>query len=94
MFLENLIAAFLGLALHFAMKWASARQEQTPAPGFVGYVQQVPAQTAVAVFGAASVFWVAFTMDWLNPGMAFTAGYMGNSLADNVAKQFAQKLPK
>lgn len=88
MFWDSFIAAFFGLGLHFSMKWFDARQSSTTPPGFVTYVKAVPAQTAVSLFAAAGVFWVAYTMDWLNPGMGFACGYMGNSIADNVAKRF------
>lgn len=84
---EDLIAACLGLALHFMIKWADART--TNKVGLIDYIRSVPAQSGVALFASASVFWVAYTMDWLNPGMAFAAGYMGNSFADNIAARFS-----
>ena len=88
MFYESLIAAVLGLLLHFSMKWAEARVTTTPPPGLFSYVGTVPAKSLVAVLSAAAMFWVAHGMEWLNVGMGFTCGYMGNSLVDNVAKRF------
>jgi len=87
-FSENVIAAVLGLCLHLMIKWAEARKGDQK-PGLIEYIKTVPAQSGVAFFAAASVFWVAYTMEWLSPGMAFAAGYMGNSFADNIAKQFS-----
>lgn len=102
--LENLISAELGLmifvaavglALHIAMKWREARaqhadHEQHSGLGFRAYVRLVPAQTAVAVLASIGSFTVAWAVEWLNPGMAFACGYMGSSIAENMAGKFAQ----
>lgn len=82
---------FIGLSLHFSMKWFEARQNHVPNIGAVDYVKTVPAQTAVSVLSTVGAFTVTFAMDWLNPGMAFACGYMGNSIAENLANQFAKK---
>lgn len=83
----NIFICLTGLALHFAMKWAEARKD-TPTPiGFRAYAASVPAVTAVAILSSIGAFAVTWAMDWLNPGMAFACGYMGNSIADNIASQ-------
>lgn len=77
---------FIGLALHLAMKWGEARQ--ITKLSLTEYVKDVPAQTAVAVLASIGTFSVAFAMDWINAGMAFTCGYMGHSLAENYANKY------
>lgn len=83
------LICFIGLALHFCMKWAEARQVEKL--GFLAYAKSVPAVSMVAVLSTAGAFLVTHSMDWLNPGMAFACGYMGNSIADNLASQFAKQ---
>lgn len=78
---------FMGLALHVAMKWAEARKKGDLL-SLRGYLKTVPAQTTVAVLAAVGTFSVAYAVEWLNPGMAFACGYMGNSIADNIAGQY------
>lgn len=84
----------VGLSLHFAMKWGEARQiAGSKPPGLVEYIKAVPAQSLVSLLATVGVFTVMEAMDWMNPGAAFTSGYLGNSLAENLANRFAQ-LPK
>ena len=85
--------AAVGLALHIAMKWREARaqhadHEQHSFLTFRDYLHLVPAQTAVAVLASVGSFTVAYAVDWLNPGMAFATGYMGSSIAENMAGKF------
>ncbi len=80
---------FMGLALHVAMKWAEVRKGGDLL-SFRAYIKTVPAQTAVAVLAAIGTFSVAYAVEWLNPGMAFACGYMGNSIADNIAGQYSR----
>lgn len=89
MFIEHLVAAFFGLGLHFSLKWMEARNASTSPPGFFGYIKSVPAQTTVSLFGTAGSFWVCHLLDWLNPGMAFACGYVGNSIAENLGNRFS-----
>ena len=92
-FLNNLIAVCLGLGLQFMVRWADARLEaekdNKPMPGLFGYVASVPAQIGVALFATASVFWLAYLMEWMNPGTSFAAGYMGNDMAAAIANRYA-----
>jgi hypothetical protein len=92
-----LLDAFIcavGLGLHFAMKWAESRQKATAAgkvpPGMGGYIAEVPAQSMVSILATVGAFTVTATMEWMNPGMAFACGYMGNSIAENLANKFAK----
>lgn len=85
MTIEALIC-FLGLALHFAMKWAEARRDNPLS--LKQYLALVPAQTAVAVIAAIVSFLVVWQLDWLNPGMSLACGYMGHSVAENLANKF------
>ena len=85
--------AAIGLALHIAMKWREARtvhadHEQHSSLTFRAYMKLVPAQTAVAILASVGSFTVAYAVDWLNPGMAFATGYMGSSIAENMAGKF------
>ena len=91
---QLLLNAFIcstGLALHIAAKWAEARAAvKDNKPGFVAYLKQVPAKPAVAVLTTVGVFSVTAAMEWMNPGMAFASGYMGNSMAANLADRFSK----
>lgn len=89
MFTEHLIAAVLGLGLHFSMKWMEARNVAATPPGFGTYIKSVPAQTTVSLFGTAGSFWVCHLLEWLNPGMAFACGYVGHSIAENLGNRFS-----
>jgi len=93
--LLNMFICGLGLFLHIAMKWAEARHlaEKGKEPGLFAYVAMVPAQTLVSVLATAAVFTVMTAMSWMNPGAAFASGYMGNSLAENLASRFSQVPP-
>lgn len=93
-FYINAFIALCGLLLHIAMKWSEARLIADGLgklkPGIVGYIASVPAQTAIAIIAAVGSFTAVYAMDWLNPGMALACGYMGNSIAENLANRFAQ----
>lgn len=98
-FVDLLLNGFVcltGLALHFSMKWFEARNiakaEKSVPPGFRDYLSDVPAQTAVSVLATIGAFTVMFMMDWLNPGMSFACGYMGNSIAENLAGKFGSQV--
>jgi hypothetical protein len=84
----NVFLCLSGLALHMVMKWAEYRHTVAKV-GLAGYVSEFPAQTAVAVIGSVVAFGGAFALDWLNPGMAIACGYMGNSVAENLANKYA-----
>lgn len=90
----NAVIAACGLALHVAMKWSEARLLADSVgkikPGLRAYIADVPAQTAIAVIAAVGSFAAVYAMDWLNPGMALACGYMGNSVAENLANRFAK----
>ena len=88
MFLDGAIC-LIGLALHVCLKWAAARRDSTTPMSFVGYLQSAPAKTLVAGLAAVGAFLVLVGLEWMNPGAAFASGYMGNSIADNLARQFA-----
>lgn len=91
----NVLICILGLLLHFAMKWADARAKAIAvvetAPTLWDYLANVPAQSAVSVIAAAAAFSVTASMGWLNPGMAFACGYMGNSITDNLSAKFSNQ---
>lgn len=84
----NLFVCVIGLLLHFAMKWYEVRQ--VTKLGAWEYIKDTPAQQLVSVLSTTGAFAVAWSMDWLNPGMAFACGYMGNSIAENLANRFAK----
>ena len=92
----NIFICALGLLLHLAMKWADARKVAAAAnsvpPTLADYLAKVPAQSAVAVIAAAAAFAVVSTMEWINPGMAFACGYMGNSISENIGNKFSGQL--
>lgn len=83
-----------GLALHFSMKWFEARnlarEAKAAMPGFSAYLRDVPAQTMISVLSTVGAFTVTWALEWINPGMAFACGYMGNSVAENIAGKFAK----
>lgn len=82
----DVVICVLGLLLHLAMKWAEAR-EITPLS--IGqYVADKPAQTSVAVISAAATWLVCWQLEWLNPGMSFACGYVGHSIAENIANKY------
>lgn len=89
------VICFYGLALHLAMKWLEARQlaPKGQEPGLFGYIRVVPAQTAIAVLSTLAVFSLMSAMEWMNPGAAFASGYMGHSMAENLANRFSQVPP-
>lgn len=95
--MPNIALMLGGLLLHFAVKWREARMAAVtagkPTPGLFAYVQSVPAQTLVAIVSAVIAYYGVEAVGWLNPGMAISCGYMGNSIADNLTKQFSA-LPK
>lgn len=86
----------IGLGLHFSLKWLEARQKaeaKAAAPPGVGqFIKDTPAQSAISVLSTVGAFTVCYGLDWLNEGMAFACGYMGNSLAENLVSRFS-KLP-
>lgn len=90
----ELFVCVTGLLLHIAMKWAEqvneARSSGLPLPGLFAYVKMVPAQTLISVLGTVAAFTVMKMLDWMNPGMAFACGYMGNSIAENLANRFSK----
>jgi hypothetical protein len=91
--LLNGFICFTGLALHFAMKWLEARNAlPTNPPGMFAYIASVPAQSLISLLATVAVFTVMSAMEWMNPGAAFASGYMGNSLAENLASKYS-KLP-
>jgi len=79
-----------GLLLHLMMKWAEYRASVEKI-GLGLYLNEVPAQTAVAILGAVAAFTVTEAMDWMNPGMALACGYMGNSVAENLTNKFMKQ---
>ena len=89
--LLNAFICSCGLTLHLSMKWAEARQlvpNKEAKPGLGAYLKEVPAQSIIAVVGTVAAFTVTEAMDWMNPGMALACGYMGNSVAENLANKF------
>ena len=86
----NALICFIGLALHFAMKWGEYRTTVEKV-GIGLYLAEVPAQAAVSFLATVGAFIVTHAMEWMNPGMAFACGYMGNSIAENLANKFAGK---
>lgn len=86
----NAFICLSGLVLHFTMKWSEYRLTVEKA-GVFKYLAEVPAQTATAVVGCIAAFTVTHSMEWMNPGMALACGYMGNSVAENLANKFAAK---
>jgi predicted transporter len=86
------IEAFLalgGLALHMVMKWAEHRRDVARISLKAFALDEYPAQTAVAVVGAVLAFVGMLALGWMNPGMAIACGYMGNSVAENLANKYA-----
>jgi len=86
----NIFICVIGLALHFAMKWNEYRTNVERA-GLVEYLDAVPAQSAISLLATVGAFTVTHAMEWMNPGMAFACGYMGNSIAENLANKFAKQ---
>lgn len=95
--IESMILCALGLALHFSMKWQAARETAkgagTPTPGLIGYIKMVPAVSSISALSAVAAFYVAFALEWMNPGMAFACGYLPNSMVKNIGDRFSG-LPK
>lgn len=89
----DIFICLVGLLLHIAMKWGEARQASKLPINLRDYIKSVPAQTAVSALATIAVFTVMAAMDWMNPGAAFASGYMGNSLAENLAGRFSQVPP-
>jgi len=83
----NWLICTIGLLLHFSMKWAEYRQDVAKV-GLIGYISEVPAQSAVALLATLGVMLVAQEMMWMNTLTAFSAGYMGSSMAENYANKF------
>jgi len=83
----DILICTIGLLLHWAMKWAEYRRDFEKVGAYV-YLKTVPAQTLVSVLASAGAFMVTYEMEWLNAGMAFACGYMGNSIADNLASRY------
>lgn len=95
-FFLNIFVCIVGLALHFSMKWAEARNAilvVDERPGALDYILSVPAQTSIAALSTVGAFTVGASMEWMNPGMAFASGYMGHSIAENMANRFFKQLP-
>lgn len=86
----NIFICISGLSLHVVMKWAEYRNSVAKA-SIGAYLNEVPAQTAVAIIGAIAAFTVTHAMEWMNPGMALACGYMGNSVAENLTTKFIKK---
>lgn len=87
----NIFICWTGLMLHLFMKWGEARGKipnKEAKPGLWQYTAEVPAQTGIAVIGTVAAFTVTHAMEWMNPGMALACGYMGNSVAENLANKF------
>jgi len=88
---KTAVEAFIclcGLLLHMAMKWGEYRSEVAKV-GVGAFIAEFPAQTAIAVLGSVVAFVATLAMDWMNPGMAVACGYMGNSVAENIASKYA-----
>lgn len=77
--------------LHFSMKWFEARQSWKEKPGAITYIKATPAQSAISILSTVGAFTVAYALDWMNPGLAFSAGYVGNSVAENIATKFTKQ---
>lgn len=93
----NVFICASGLMLHFSMKWAEARQavpNKEAKPGLGDYIKDVPAQSLIALVGTVAAFTVTHAMEWMNPGMALACGYMGNSVAENLANRFVNESKK
>jgi hypothetical protein len=87
----NMFICSTGLLLHFAMKWGEARRlvpNKEAKPGLADYIKEVPAQSLISVVATVAAFTVTHAMEWMNPGMALACGYMGNSMAENLANRF------
>jgi len=92
--LIDIFICFTGLLLHIFMKWGEARgaiPNKEAKPGLLVYIGDVPAQTGIAILGTIAAFTVTHAMGWMNPGMALACGYMGNSVAENLANKFLNK---
>ena len=85
----DIFVAVIGALLHISMKWEEYRRTVSPV-GIFGYFAHVPAQTSVSVLSAVGAFTVCSAVGWMNPGLAFACGYMGNSIAENLANRFAK----
>ncbi len=88
----DVFICIMGLALHVSMKWAEVRKHGELL-SFFGYIKTAPAQTAVAILAAVGTFTVAYAVGWIHAGMAFACGYMGSSIAENIAGQYS-RVPK
>ena len=87
--LINLFLCFMGLGIHLAMKWEEARRHAVGLkPGLVAYIRSVPAQTMLSVLTSVSAFTFFWAMGWIDPGSSLAAGYMGNSMAENIANKY------
>lgn len=94
--LTSVFLCVCGLLMHFASKWKEARTkaeaEGRPPLGARQFIGTVPAQTLSAVVGAVVMYMIADEMGWLNPMTSFAAGWLGNSIAENVAQRYAEVL--
>ena len=85
----NGFVAGSGLLLHYFIKWDEYRQT-TEKVNLAQFFAKRPAKSAISMMATVCAFAVTYSMDWMNPGMAFGCGYMGNSVADNLAKRFLE----
>lgn len=79
-----------GLLLHFSMKWFEYRRTVDGTAGAFRFIRATPAQSLISAVSTLGAFLVIYEMDWMNPGMAFACGYMGNSIAENLATKFGK----
>ncbi len=85
----NLVLCVVGLALHFSTKWMEHRRDVAPI-GFKLFVANRPAISIVSVLSTIAAFLGTYALDWMNPGMAFACGYVGNSVAVKMVKGYIQ----
>lgn len=85
--------AFGGLALHALSKWQGFRDE-VPSASFSFYLSSHPIRVTTAVIGALLGFtWCYIEGAFSGPStsiglaVAFSCGYMPNSIVDNVVKR-------
>ena len=83
----DIFICVVGLLWHGSMKWEEHRRKVAPV-GPIGYLAAVPAQASITLLSTVAAFSVTWKLGWMNPGLALACGYMGSSVAENIAERY------
>jgi hypothetical protein len=87
---EFILITTLGLLLHVLTKvdaWWKPASGNSLGVKWYGYFTEYPVRTLISVVGTALVAVVLWDQQMRDAGFAAAAGYIGNSLLDNVLGQ-------